>query len=416
MRCAFPEPRISLRFAIPWLCLCSILHSTGDGPELAASDVVNAADYSGGRVAPGEIVVLFPSNVGPEVMAGAQLGGDGRVTTSLADTRVLFDGIPAPIAYSMKGQVGAIVPYGIAKKRTTQIVVEYQGVPSPPVTLPVVDSVPALFTLDSSGKGQAAMLNETGCCNSARNPSARGAIAVLYATGVGQTVPRGVDGRVAAHARIADYPAPRLPVRVTVGGKPAEIIYSAAAPHAIAGLLQVNFRVPANAPIGDAVPLVLIVGNAHSSDAVTMAVRSPIQRVLVIDNEPTIRNWLGSILTRAGYEVLTSSNDRKALTQANGRPVDLVISNLVHHEQERLETIRALRMDRPQIRIVAIAGTLSPDVLRAADLLGAQAVLTKPMGTQAVVRRVRELLRSRPVPYVASEEPPKFPSTRKIAR
>jgi uncharacterized protein (TIGR03437 family) len=320
------------------------------------------------------------------------------------------------MAYSVKGQVGAIVPYGISRKKTTQVVVEYRGVRSPPVTLPVVDSVPALFTLDSSGKGQAAMLNETGCCNSARNPSARGGIAVLYATGTGQTIPRGVDGRVAAHARIADYPAPWLPVRVTVGGKPAEIVYAAAAPHAIAGLLQVNFRVPANAPIGDAVPLVLKVGNSRSPDGVTMAVRSRTQRVLVIDDEPTIRTWLGKVLAGAGYEVLAASGDSEALAQASGRPVDLVISNLVGSGQERLETIRALRAERPQLRIVATAGVLNSDALRAADLLGAQAVLTKPLGSLAVVRRVRELLRSRPVPYVATEEPPKFPSTLRISR
>jgi uncharacterized protein (TIGR03437 family) len=416
MRCVVPDPGFSFRLAIAWLCLCRVLQGAGDEPGLLASDIVNAADYSGGKVAPGEIVVLFPSNVGPEVLAGAQLGGDGRVTTSLSDTRVLFDGIPAPMAYSVKGQVGAVVPYGISRKRTTQVVVEYQGVRSPPVTLPVVDSVPALFTLDSSGKGQAAMLNETGCCNSARNPSARGAIAVLYATGVGQTVPRGIDGSMAAHARIADYPVPRLPIRVTVGGKPAEIIYAAAAPHAVAGLLQVNFRVPANAPIGDAVPLVLRVGNSRSPDGVTMAVRSPTQRILTIDDDPAIRNWFGKVLVRAGYEVLTASNDAEALAQAGGRPVDLVISNLVAPEQERLETIRALRAERPQLRIIATAGVPSSEALRSADLLGAQAVLTKPMAPQAVVRRVRELLRSRPVPYVASEEPPKFPLTRRISR
>jgi DNA-binding response OmpR family regulator len=137
---------------------------------------------------------------------------------------------------------------------------------------------------------------------------------------------------------------------------------------------------------------------------------------LVIDDEPTIRTWLGKVLAGAGYEVLAASGDSEALAQASGRPVDLVISNLVGSGQERLETIRALRAERPQLRIVATAGVLNSDALRAADLLGAQAVLTKPLGSLAVVRRVRELLRSRPVPYVATEEPPKFPSTLRISR
>jgi hypothetical protein len=96
-RIGAPATRLALRLAMPWLCLCLVLKGADDGPGLSASDVVNAADYSGGRVAPGEIVVLFPSNVGPAVLAGAQLDRAGRVTTSLGDTRVLFDGIAATV-------------------------------------------------------------------------------------------------------------------------------------------------------------------------------------------------------------------------------------------------------------------------------------------------------------------------------
>ena len=147
-----------------------------------------------------------------------------------------------------------------------------------------------------------------------------------------------------------------------------------------------------------------------------MAVRSRTHGVLVIDSDPTIRSRLGKILVDAGYEVLTASNDTETLARANGQPVDLLISNLVEPQAERLETIRTLRAGRPQLRIIATAGSLSPDVLRAADLLGAQAVLTKPFEPQTIVNRVRELLRSRPVPYVATEEAPKIPPERRISR
>ena len=97
------------------------------------------------------------------------------MTTRLGETRVLFGGLTAPIAYTVSGEVMAVVPYEVSNRKTTDVVVEYQGKRSPAVTLDVVASTPALFTLDSSGKGQAAILNETGCCNSARNPAARGA-------------------------------------------------------------------------------------------------------------------------------------------------------------------------------------------------------------------------------------------------
>src|ERR1039458_1764143 len=96
---------------VAYLSFCVALHGASDGPALPARDVVNPADYSGGRVAPGEIVVLYPRNAGPAVLAGAQLDSDGRTATKLGETRVWFDGIAAPMVYSVTGQVSAVVPY-----------------------------------------------------------------------------------------------------------------------------------------------------------------------------------------------------------------------------------------------------------------------------------------------------------------
>jgi uncharacterized protein (TIGR03437 family) len=405
-----------MRLTVPWLCLCAVLKGSADTPELSERDVLNAADYSAGRVAPGEIVVLFPSNAGPAELVGAQRDAEGKVTTMLGETRVWFDDIAAPMVYSMRGRVSAIVPYAVSKQRTTQVVVEYQGVRSAPVTLAVVESAPALFTLDSSGKGQAAMLNETGCCNSARNPAARGTIAVLYATGEGETTPPGIDGSISAYPRIADYPVPKLPVQVMVGGASAEIIYAGEAPHMAKGVLQVNFRVPARAPLGDAVSVVLAVGSARSPEGVTMAVRSPVQQILVIEPEPAIRNWLRKILAGAGYEVFTAPSDRQALALADRHPIDLVISHLGMPEGETLKTIRRMQEQRNQLKIIVTARTPGPRALRAADLLGAQAVLTQPLTSKAVLRRIRDVCGARPVPYVGAQDLPTLPLNRNTSR
>jgi uncharacterized protein (TIGR03437 family) len=375
-----------------------------NGPELFARDVENSADHSVGRVAPGEIIILYPSNAGPPELAGTQLNGDGRVATVTGETRVLFDGIAAPMASSVRGRIGAVVPYEIAGRKTTQVVVEYRGVRSPPVTLAVVDTAPALYTLDGTGKGQAAMLNETGCCNSARDPAARGNIVTLFATGEGQTTPRGVDGAIARYSRNADLPKPRLPIAVMVGGVPAEIAYAGEAADSVAGSLQVNFRVPARAPLGDTVPLVLTVGGSRSPDGVTMAVRSEIQRVLVLDGDAALRNRLTGILKGAGYEVFPARDGTEALAQAGRHPLDMVISSLAMPEADRLETIRAIAAERRQLKIIVTATALDPTALRAADLLGAQAILTKPVAAERLLRRVRELLRVHPVPYVTNEK------------
>src|SRR5689334_18165126 len=139
----------------------------------------------------------------------------------------------------------------------------------------------------------------------------------------------------------ASPPIPRLasPFRVTVGGKPAQIVYAGAAPHAVSGLLQVNFRVPANAPVGDAIPLVLTVGDVSSPEGVTMAVRSAAQRMLVTDSDPAIRSWFRRVLAGAGYEVFTAKNDEEALARASGNPMD----HLAAREQERVETLRLMQ-------------------------------------------------------------------------
>jgi hypothetical protein len=74
-------------------------------------------------------------------------------------------------------------------------------------------------------------------------------------------------------------------------------------------------------------------------------------------------------------------------------------------EQERDETVSLLRDAWPQIAVVALATTPAPGpaALRSADIIGAQAVFTTPISSQSVLRRVDDLLRSRPTPYTADE-------------
>jgi uncharacterized protein (TIGR03437 family) len=235
-------------------------------PKLTPAAVANAASYSAQGVAPGEIVALFPANVGPPTLVGTGLDSSGRILTRIGGTRVLFDGIAAPMIYTLAGQVAAIVPYEVAGKTSTLVQVEYNDIRSVAVAVPVVDAAPGIFTANASGTGQAALINQDGSLNSATNPAERGSVAVFYATGEGQRNPPGVTGALSgANA------APVLPVSLTVGGAQARIFYAASAP-GFAGLMQVNFEVPQGAQPGPAVPVTLRVGNRQSA-SVTMAVR-----------------------------------------------------------------------------------------------------------------------------------------------
>jgi uncharacterized protein (TIGR03437 family) len=369
------------------LCFAATLAgaSPQDAPTLLAANVVNAADYRGGGVAPNEVVVLFAANAGPPEMVSWSIDAEHTgpySLDSLGDTRVYFDNIAAPMVYAIRGKICAIVPNAVAGKTTTEVAVEYQGRRSPAVTLPVVDSAPAIFTLGATGAGQAAMLNETGCCNSIRNPVIQGTMAALYATG---------DGTLLAGMKPPSQPtAPPLPIKVTVGGVPAQVAWSGNT-----GVLQVNFRVPPNAPVGDAVPMVLTVGNASSSPAVTLAVRSSRQQILVVGSQPATRRWLNQVLAGAGYDVFTAGDGRAAFELAKVHDVDLVISDLAMS----VETMGAIRKSHPLLKIVALARTPGPATLRAADLLGAQVVLTAPLAERALLQRIRVLLQRRPAVY-----------------
>src|SRR4051812_24782498 len=84
-----------------------------DDPELKATDIVSAADHRGGAISPGEIVVLRPSNAGPASLIVQTADKAGHVMTTLGETRVLFDGKPAPLIYAVRGEIGAVVPFEV---------------------------------------------------------------------------------------------------------------------------------------------------------------------------------------------------------------------------------------------------------------------------------------------------------------
>lgn len=235
--------------------------------QITANSTVSAANFLlNGGIAPGEIVTIFGLEFGPDALVGSRINpGTKNLDTVLADTRVLFDGIAAPLIYVSPNQISAVAPYSVAGKTTTRIAVNYNGQNTNTLLMPVVEAVPSLFTFDSSGKGPAALLNQDGSVNTQANPAQRGSTVVLYATGEGQTVPAGVDGKPA----VAPLPKPVLPVKALVASREAIVLYAGAAPGLTAGVLQVNVRIPGDSPTG-AVPVSLLVGNKSSPANVTI--------------------------------------------------------------------------------------------------------------------------------------------------
>jgi len=100
--------------------------------------------------------------------------------------------------------------------------------------------------------------------------------------------------------------------------------------------------------------------------------------ILVVDDEPEVRNLLRDVLSGVGYLVFEAENGRDALQLVENSEVDLVIMDLAMPEQDGFETIQILHRAWPQLRIIAISGRFA-GLLSTAERFGAQAWLAKPI-------------------------------------
>ena len=212
-----------------------------------STGVLNAASLIPGPVSPGEIITLFGN---------------------LPNTQPLlfFNGIPAPVLYAGLNQVNVIVPFGLALDAPANLEVR-TGSGSAIVPVPVAPVTPAIFTLGDAGMGQGAILNQDYTTNSPSNPATRGSIVVLYGTGFGMLDSQPVDGKIADRAVNT-----QLGVTASIAGVSAEVTYAGAAPGLVAGVVQVNVRVPEGLTPNLAAPVSLTVGQAVTP-VVTVAIR-----------------------------------------------------------------------------------------------------------------------------------------------
>lgn len=115
--------------------------------------------------------------------------------------------------------------------------------------------------------------------------------------------------------------------------------------------------------------------------------------ILVIDDDPDIRDLAKSTLESAGHKVILAVDGREGVQLYRANRPDLVITDLFMPNQEGLETIKQLRMEFPEIRIVAISGKPSGNtMLSIAQRLGAVAVLQKPFVTEELLKVVEQAL------------------------
>jgi uncharacterized protein (TIGR03437 family) len=236
-------------------------------PVVTAGGVVNAASLSGGVIAPGELISIFGTNLGPAALGTFTLANNS-IPTALGDVEVLVNDAPVPVTAVSAGQINAFVPYTIAGSKSATLTVNAHGAPSVALTIAVGDSAFGLFSADGSGAGQGAILNQDGSYNSVANPAAAGSVVSLFGTGEGGITPSSPAGGLVFST---PFPLIAQAVSVTIGGKAAFISYAGAAPFLPAGVDQINVAIPAGTPSGPAAVAVTI--GQLTTKIVTVAVK-----------------------------------------------------------------------------------------------------------------------------------------------
>jgi uncharacterized protein (TIGR03437 family) len=216
---------------------------------------VNAASFAPATnpVAPQEMVTLFGSNMS----AGATSATSFPLPVSLGRTRVLVNGIAAPLVAVSPTQVTMVVPSHASPDFSAYASFEVQnnGVASNLVTMYTNYTAPGVFSLGGNGTGPAAA--ELGAGYSiigANNPARPGNIPILFATGMGSVTPSLADGVPSSPNAepmnlLTIYNSSALTVYFD-GYASQNIQFAGVVPGYAAGLYQINAQIPAGVSNG----------------------------------------------------------------------------------------------------------------------------------------------------------------------
>ena len=127
--------------------------------------------------------------------------------------------------------------------------------------------------------------------------------------------------------------------------------------------------------------------------------------VLVIDDDPGIRDSLEALLEVHGFQVALARNGRQGLAAFRKIAPDLVLTDIMMPEQDGFETIMQMRMERPAAKIVAMSGggrVGQTNYLAMALKLGADRGIEKPCHADALVTELQTLLAVQGAPILAA--------------
>jgi uncharacterized protein (TIGR03437 family) len=224
-----------------------------EAPRLAEGGAVNAATFDA-TLAPGSLISVFGERLATGTAAATSL----PLPAELGGTSVTISGVRAPLLFVSPGQVNLQIPWE-TQPGTVDISAAVGGASGNTIRATLGTHAPGVFAVVHAADGVPV---------SAARPASSGSVLVIYANGLGPVQPATTTGQAASADPLSRT---QTPPAVTVGGVPAEIIFSGLTPGFV-GLYQINVRLGTNVPAGSETPLVVTVGGIEASP-VRMATR-----------------------------------------------------------------------------------------------------------------------------------------------
>lgn len=236
-----------------------------NAPIISAGGIVNGANFTSRLLSIGSIASLFGTNLATGIFVADRL----PLPTTLGGVSVLINNAAAPLYFVSPSQINFQIPWEVAGQSQVPVMVSANGVLGNSISLSGRAADPGIFSTNSQGTGQGAIvIATTGEVANTSRPARRGEYISIYCTGLGNVTNRPASGAAAPGDPLSTT---LLGATVRIGGIAGNADFSGLSPGFV-GLYQVNIQVPANAPTGNAVPVVLTV-NGVNSNTVTIAVQ-----------------------------------------------------------------------------------------------------------------------------------------------
>lgn len=115
-------------------------------------------------------------------------------------------------------------------------------------------------------------------------------------------------------------------------------------------------------------------------------------RILVVDDDASVREVIRAMLESVGFSVQVAVNGRDAVTMLGSAAYDLIMTDLVMPEQEGIATIKQIRQTYPNLKVIAMSGAFGGDYLRIASFLGAHGTIAKPLKLETLLSTIHNVL------------------------